>query len=97
MVQATVIAACVLTEDPKEYVARPFVISGTCKTEDYEAQAKLLKLASSALIRSQVDTGRRLYCIATDGDSRRRRASALLTLTHDVEIFTQLAMMNEFL
>lgn len=56
--EATVIAACVLTEDPKEYVAWPFVISGTCKTEDYQAQAKLLQLASSALIRSQVDTGR---------------------------------------
>lgn len=85
MVQATVIAACVLTEDPKEYVARPFVISGTCKTEDYEAQAKLLRLASSALICSQVDTGCQLYCIAMDGDSQRRHASALLTLTHDVE------------
>jgi hypothetical protein len=44
-----VVAACMLTNDAKAYAARPFVISGTCKRKDVEAQKKLLQLTSSAL------------------------------------------------
>jgi len=36
--KATVIVACILTDNPKEYIAHPFIISGTCKTEDYQVQ-----------------------------------------------------------
>ena len=67
--KATVIAVCVLTDNPKEYVTCLFIISGTCKTEDYQVQYKLLHLASDSLICSQQNSGHRLYCIATDGDS----------------------------
>ena len=82
---ATVIAVCILTDDPKEYVAQPFVISGTCKTEDYQVQHRLLHHASDTLIYTQRTSGCRLYYIAIDGDSQRRCASALLTLTHTIE------------
>jgi len=77
-----VIAACLLTDDAKAYGARPFVISGTCKREDVISQKNLLETASRALQESQSSHRRRLYCIASDGDSRRRRAMALLSLTH---------------
>ena len=82
--QATVVAACLLTDDAKAYAARPFVVSGTCKREDIESQKKLLHITSSALQESQKGFGHRLYCIASDGDARRRRAMALLTLTQSV-------------
>ena len=98
--KATVIAVCVLIDDPKEFIARPFVISGMCKTEDYKAQYTLLSRASDALIHSQKNSGRRLYCIATDGDSRWWHASALLTLTQNVEpaspIFITLSLLKLF-
>jgi hypothetical protein len=77
-----VIAACLLTDDAKAYGARPFVISGTCKRKDVISQKNLLETASRALQESQSSHRRRLYCIASDGDSRRRRAMALLSLTH---------------
>jgi hypothetical protein len=79
-----VIAACLLTDDAKAYGARPFVISETCKREDVVSQKNLIERASRALIDSQVTHGRRLYCISSDGDSRRRRAMALLTLTQSL-------------
>jgi hypothetical protein len=99
--KATVIAACLLTDDPKAYAARPFVISGTCKREDVESQKKLLQITSSALCESQKGFGRRLYCIGSDGDARRRRALALLTLIRSVpqsspifEILSSLRLFN---
>lgn len=78
------IAACLLTDDAKAYGARLFVISGTCKREDVVSQKNLIERASHALIDSQVTHRRRLYCISSDGDSRRRRAMALLTLTQSL-------------
>lgn len=73
-----------LTDDAKAYSARPFVISGTCKREDVISHKNLLESASHALQQSQVPHCRRLYCIASDGDSRRRRSMSLLTLTHSL-------------
>ena len=48
-IQATVIAACLLTDDAKAYGTQPFVISGICKHEDVISQKNLLEKASSAL------------------------------------------------
>jgi hypothetical protein len=79
--QATVIAACLLTDDPKAYGTCLFVISGTCKHEDFVSQKNLIERASHALIHSQAIHKRHLYCISSDGDSHRRQAMALLTLT----------------
>jgi hypothetical protein len=89
-----------LTDDAKAYAARPFVISGTCKREDIESQKKLLQVASSALQESQEGFSRRLYCIASDGDARRRRALAYLTLIRSVPpsspIFSALSCLRLF-
>ena len=79
--QATIVMACLLTDDAKAYAARPFVILGTCKCEDVESQKTLLQITSNALHVSQKGFGHHLYCIASDGDARHCRALALLTLT----------------
>ncbi|KAF7970084.1 hypothetical protein HWV62_25070 [Athelia sp. TMB] len=78
--EATVIAACLLTDDAKQYNARPFVISGSCKRETVSAQQELLQTASQVLAETQSHQRRRLYCIASDGDARRRNAMARMTL-----------------
>lgn len=78
--QATVIAVSMLTEDSKQYSARPYIISGTCKREDVPNQRRLLSLAIDGLLEYTSDTAKRLYCIASDGDAKRRRAAILLTL-----------------
>ena len=82
--QATVVAACLLTNDAKTYATRPFVVSGTCKHKDIESQKKLLHITSSALQESQKGFGPHLCCIASDGDAHCHWAMALLTLTKSV-------------
>jgi hypothetical protein len=67
--QATVVAACLLTDDAKAYAARPFVISGPCKCKDVESQKTLLQITSNALHVPQKGFGCRLYCIASDSDA----------------------------
>ena len=58
-----------LVEDHQLYIARPFMISSTCKTEAAESHAKLLKLTidacndKSSLVRGS------MYCLASDGES----------------------------
>jgi hypothetical protein len=64
----------------RAYSAHPFVILGTCKHEDIESQKKLLDVASGVLQASQKQFSCCLYCIASDGDARCRRAMAYLTL-----------------
>lgn len=75
------IAACLLTDNAKEYNARPFIISGSCKRETVAAQQDLLETASRILAETQLHHRHRLYCIASDGDARRRNAMARITLT----------------
>ena len=77
-------AVTIFSDDPHLYGARPFVISGTCKREEILNQKQLLKNACNALSQKADDIGRRLYSIASDGDPRRRRATALLTLIHNL-------------
>ncbi|GJE96106.1 hypothetical protein PsYK624_122990 [Phanerochaete sordida] len=73
--EATVIAACILTGDSSLYAARPFVVSGTCKHEQYPEHARLLKMAIHAVSTApELSPSLRLYCLATDGESRRCRA-----------------------
>jgi hypothetical protein len=78
------LAVTIFSDDPHLYGARPFVISGTCKREEIPNQKQLLKNACDALSQKADDIGRRLYSIASDGDPRRRRATALLTLIHNL-------------
>ncbi|KAG6819936.1 hypothetical protein H0H93_007260 [Arthromyces matolae] len=82
--EATVIAASILSSNSTEYSARPFVISGSCKRESVEAQTTLLQTSITALTASQMDSNRRLYCVASDGDSRRRRALISIALCREL-------------
>lgn len=57
------------------------MISGTCKREDVPKHTELLRLAIEAFRTTHTISPRhRLYCVATDGDSKRRRA--LMAITH---------------
>jgi hypothetical protein len=69
---------------PGAYSAHPFVVSGSCKREDVLSQKHLLETARDILADKQNEIGGRLYCITSDGDSRRRRATCLLTLTDEL-------------
>jgi hypothetical protein len=86
--KATVIAISHFSEDPHKYAAHPFVVSGSCKREDVHSQKALLQTAIAAT--NEVKLEGRLYCLSSDGDSRRRRATALLTLVHDLDPCSEL-------
>jgi len=99
--QATVIGASILSGDPNEYTTKAFAISGSCKKETVINQEKLLREASLTLAREQAPQNRRLYCLASDGDSRRRRAFITITLCRQVDAnsplhdtLSQLALFN---
>ncbi len=83
--QATVIAVSCLSDNHNEYAALPFVISGTCKQEDAEAHAVLLERAIKALrTHFGADSRRKVYCIASDGESRRGKALGTLTMCREL-------------
>jgi len=81
--QATVIGASILSNDPSNYTTKAFAISGSCKMESVEDQERLIRSASSA-VHDTLQNGLRLYCIASDGDSRRRRALISITLPREL-------------
>lgn len=80
--QATVVALCLLTKSSRENYARPFIISGTCKHEAVAAHKSLLALALSSV--HSYAPRLRIYSIGSDGDSKRRRAVAEITLQHSL-------------
>jgi len=98
--QATVVGASILTASPSEYITKPFAISGSCKRETVENQERLIRDASEAFIKSQEKFNRRLYYIASDGDSRRRRALISIALRRDLDasqkIYATLQPLNLF-
>lgn len=78
------IAIAALSDKHHEYAARPFIISGTCKREDAEEHAKLLKRAIVA-VRSHIrESGGKLYSISSDGESRRCKSLGLLTMCQEL-------------
>ncbi|KAH9851877.1 hypothetical protein C2E23DRAFT_886092 [Lenzites betulinus] len=81
---ATVIAVAELSDKHHEYAARPFVISGTCKREDAEEHAQLLRRVIRAVRLHIRASGGKLYSISSDGESRRCKALGLLTLCLDL-------------
>lgn len=83
--QATVIGASILSDDPNEYTPKAFAISGSCKKETVTNQEIFLREASLTLASEQAPQKRRLYCLASDGDSRRRRALTTITLCCQVD------------
>ncbi|KAI0058140.1 hypothetical protein BV25DRAFT_1862304, partial [Artomyces pyxidatus] len=78
--EASVIGTCVLTDNPQEYTVKPLVLSPTCKREDSVRHGRMLQITSDALRAKHGLLGRRLYCIASDGESRRRKSLVALTL-----------------
>ena len=89
-VKATVLAVGVFSDDPHLYSARPFAVSGTCKREHVLLQKSLLENACKALTQKAPDIAGRLYSIASDGDSRRRQATVLLTMDRELELESEL-------
>ncbi|KDR65515.1 hypothetical protein GALMADRAFT_148622 [Galerina marginata CBS 339.88] len=96
-VQATVIGASILSGDPNDYTTRSFAIS-SCKQETVQDQERLLRLASDQLIESQTRLRRRLYCMGSEGDSRRRRALIAIgpPLNPDSDIYPLLSSLSLF-
>lgn len=78
------IAIAALSDNPHEYAAHPFVISGTCKREDSEEHAEVLQLAINT-VRTHLRTlGGRLYGVSSDGESRRCKSLGLLTMCYEL-------------
>jgi len=74
-----------LTADPNEYTTKSFAITGSCKRETVQDQERLLRLAIESLWKSQQNFNQCLYCVASDGDSHRRRALIQITLTGNLD------------
>lgn len=49
-------------------------MSGSCKRESVEDQEKLINSSIAAVVARQEPLNVSLYCVCSDGDSRRRRA-----------------------
>jgi hypothetical protein len=84
--QATVAAIGFLTANTRLYSARPILLSGTCKTEDGKKHAELLQLLIR-VINAQLDLAVQagshrchIVSVASDGETRRGRALAMLTM-----------------
>ncbi|KAK0467600.1 hypothetical protein IW261DRAFT_1612940 [Armillaria novae-zelandiae] len=82
---ATVIGFFMLSESPQEYCFTPFVVSGTCSKGTVEMQQALIERSIKAIDILQRPLGRRLYSIASDGDSQRRNAFARITLVSELQ------------
>lgn len=78
------IAIAALSDNPHEYAARPFVISGTCKREDSEEHAEVLQRAIDAVRAHLRALGGRLYGVSSDGESRRCKSLGLLTMCYEL-------------
>ncbi|KAG8753308.1 hypothetical protein FRC12_011587 [Ceratobasidium sp. 428] len=79
--EATVAAIGLLSSNSRRSSARPILLSSTCKHEKAEAHAQLINTVISAC-RSKIDAHQvaRLYCVASDGESRRGSALAEITM-----------------
>ncbi|RDX39888.1 hypothetical protein OH76DRAFT_1424034 [Lentinus brumalis] len=76
-----------LSDNHNKYAVLQFVISGTCKQEDANAHAVLLERVVEAL-RTHFGLGsrRKVYCIASDGESRRGKALGALTMSRELGV-----------
>ncbi|KAJ7232148.1 hypothetical protein B0H12DRAFT_1003412, partial [Mycena haematopus] len=83
--EATVVAVNSFSDVPVRNIAHPFVIAPTCKKEATDGQKKLLCAARDAANSRADRIGGRLYCISSDGDSKRRAATILFTFTRQLD------------
>lgn len=75
-----VIGASILSGEPSKYVTKPYGMSGSCKCETVANQEKLIMASINALKLQQDSLKTKLYCVCSDGDSRRRRALINITM-----------------
>ncbi|KZV95332.1 hypothetical protein EXIGLDRAFT_610725 [Exidia glandulosa HHB12029] len=78
--EMTVAAIGPLLPNPRDYVARPIHISGTCKSEDAGDHATLLETILSAAQGHPKLQNARAYSIASDGESKRGKALVKICL-----------------
>ncbi|KAF9473694.1 hypothetical protein BDN70DRAFT_816863 [Pholiota conissans] len=83
--EVTVIGSSILCSEPQKYVTKPYGMSGSCKRETVEDQEKLIATSIMAVKNQQNQLKTVLYCLCSDGDSRRRRAFINLTMTRDLQ------------
>ncbi|KAF9536372.1 hypothetical protein CPC08DRAFT_771594 [Agrocybe pediades] len=76
-----------LFSQSREYTTKVITISGSCKQELVADQEKLLRTAASEVTTYMDATipTRRLYCLASDGDARRRRVLIAITMNRDLD------------
>ncbi len=67
-------AASGFSDDPYEYSAHPFVVSGSCKRESAEDHARLLDTILNVCKKQKDNIRAMIFCISSDGDSKRRKA-----------------------
>lgn len=98
MSQATVGALCAFSEDPLEYSSRPILISPSCKREDAKQHEELLKPLLAACISESETIRGSIWCISSDGESKRGKALASLclknTLSPSSAIYPQLSRLS---
>ena len=82
LIQATVAALGVISENPREYSARPIMFSGTCKKETGEEHAHLIRTILKATENHKNRNGitYRIVCVASDGEAKRGDALVILTM-----------------
>ncbi|KAG6849113.1 hypothetical protein H0H93_011212 [Arthromyces matolae] len=80
--EATVGAIGILSDNPREYSARPILISGTCKKETGPEHAVVLRILMTALNNknSSGNTTFRTISIASDGEAKRGDALTIITM-----------------
>ncbi|KAJ6459302.1 hypothetical protein C8R45DRAFT_942329 [Mycena sanguinolenta] len=98
--EATVVAVNSFSDVPSRNISHPFIIAPTCKAEAAEGQKRLLCDARDAVNKQANRIGGRLYCISSDGDSKRRAATLLFTfhreLDRNSELFKKLGYLALF-
>uniref|UniRef100_A0A8H7XJQ8 Zinc finger PHD-type domain-containing protein n=1 Tax=Psilocybe cubensis TaxID=181762 RepID=A0A8H7XJQ8_PSICU len=80
--EATVGALGIMSPNNCIYAACPILISGDCKRETAEEHAEIIKTVINSVTSTRQQTKLRLVSIASDGETRRGSAFALLTFKH---------------
>ncbi|KZT31417.1 hypothetical protein SISSUDRAFT_995152 [Sistotremastrum suecicum HHB10207 ss-3] len=90
--EGSVVCLGLFDKSPRLYNARPFLVSGTCKTEDLLDQKTMMENCIDAAQKSKLtsDLNVEIWSLATDGDARRRRVFAMLTMTRTVDMASPL-------
>lgn len=83
--EATVVGLGALCRDGRTYSCRPILVSGTCKHETAKQHTSLLRTVLAACREKADRFNGRIYCIATDGEQKRGKALAPLTMTRELD------------